>query len=105
MQTLSSASFSGLAIGPTTSKPTAAFSACTAVLRTSGSTTTRRVAGSAKSHAMTVLMHRPGEAVHGSVGGRAEEVHADVAGLAVVEAGQLDVGRVVALHEEGGLAR
>lgn len=56
VQTLSSASFSGLRIGPTTVKPTAALSACTAVLRTSGSTTTRRVAGSANSQANTVVM-------------------------------------------------
>nr|AIS85288.1 hypothetical protein VASRM7_50 [Verrucosispora sp. MS100047] len=55
VQMLSRACFSGLAIGPITSKPTAALRACTAVLRTSGSTTTRAVSGSANSQDITVV--------------------------------------------------
>lgn len=53
---LSSASFSGLRIRRTTSKPTVLLSAWTAVLRTSGSTTTRRTEGSANSSPITAAM-------------------------------------------------
>lgn len=56
VQVLSRACFSGLVISRTASKPTALFSACTAVLVTSGSTTTLRTRGSANSVSMTVVI-------------------------------------------------
>lgn len=56
VQKLSRASFSGLVTWRSGTKPTASFSACTAVLATSGSTTTRSVAGSAKIADITVVM-------------------------------------------------
>src|SRR5690606_31298851 len=56
VQKLSRARFSGLSISRAGTKPTASFSACTALLPTSGSTTTRRVSGSANSSSITAVM-------------------------------------------------
>ena len=104
VQKLSSAFFSGFWISRSGTKPTASLSACTAVLRTSGSTTTRsdrRVLEQVRHHGGD---DGPGEAVHGRVGGRDQEVHADVAGLGSYSPTSSTCARVVALHEEGGLA-
>ena len=55
VQKLSSALFSGFRISRSGTNPTAELRVCTAVLRTSGSTTTRRTAGSSKRRATTAV--------------------------------------------------